>query len=130
MPRFAGSGRVYIRVLIAFEDEYRVYGAAITGAIRRARLTDEVVTTEIGELEREVRRFDPHLIISSLPALADSGRWVSWMRLSSDPTRLSEICVEGNRWELSNPSLGEVLSVLEETEGLLVGSNQRPRREL
>jgi len=130
MPRFAGSGRVYIRVLIAFEDEYRVYGAAITGAIRRARLTDEVVTTEIGELEREVRRFDPHLIISSLPALADSGRWVSWMRLSSDPTRLSEICVEGNRWELSNPSLGEVLSVLEETEGLLVGSNQGPRREL
>jgi hypothetical protein len=78
-------------------------------------------------LQTEVRRFDPHLIISSLPAPADSGRWFSWMRLSPDPSKLSEICVEGNRRELLNPSLGEVLSVLEETEGLLVGSNQGPR---
>src|SRR5215207_1850323 len=121
--------RIQIRVLVAFEDEYRVYGAAITGAVRRAHPTDEVVTAEIGELETEVRRFDPHVIISSMPAPADSGTWFSWVCLSPDPTRPSEFCVEGNRRQSLNPSLGEVLSVLEETKRLLVGSNQGPRRE-
>src|SRR5215204_3837671 len=124
MPRFAGSGRIQIRVLVAFEDEYRVYGAAITGAVRRARSTYEVENVESGVLETEVRRFDPHLIISSLPAPTNSSEWFSWVRLSPDPNRPSEICVEGNRRESWNPSLGELLCVLEETEGLLVGSNQ------
>ena len=117
-----------MRVLVAFEDEYRVYSAAITGAVRRARPTDKVVMANIGVLEREVRGFTPHLIISSLPAPTNySGEWFSWVRLSLDPNRPSEICVEGNCRESLNPGLGELLCVLEETEGLLVGSNQGPR---
>src|SRR5215217_5470568 len=121
--------RIQIRVLVAFEDEYRVYGAAITGAVRRARPTDEiVVSAEIRALERQVRSFAPHLIISSLPAPTNySGEWFSWVRLSPGPNRPSEICVEGKRRESLNPSLGELLCVFEETEGLLVGSNQGPR---
>jgi hypothetical protein len=99
--------RIQIRVLVAFEDEYRVYGAAVTGAVRRARPADEVVVTaEIGVLETEVRY---------------SGEWFSWLRLSSDPNRPSEICVEGKRRESLNPNLAELLCVLEETEGLLAG---------
>src|SRR5215216_2845167 len=108
-----------------FEDEYRVYGAAITGAVRRARPADEVVITpEIGVLERQLRSFAPHLIISSLPAptnWGEWGEWFSWVRLSSDPNRPSEIYVEGKRRESLNPNLGELLCVLEETEGLLAG---------
>ena len=73
-------------------------------------------------LEREVRSFAPHLIISSLPAPTNySGEWFSWVRLSSDPNRPSEICVEGKRRESLNPNLAELLCVLEETEGLLAG---------
>jgi hypothetical protein len=45
------------------------------------------------------------------------------VRLSSDPNRPSEICVEGKRRESLNPNLGELLCVLEETEGLLAESN-------
>jgi len=109
-----------MRVVVAFEDEYRVYSAAITGAIRRARPTDEVVMANIGVLEREVRSFTPHLIISSLPAPTNYlGEWFSWVRLSPDPNRPSEICVEGNRRESLNPSLEELLFALEETERLL-----------
>ena len=116
--------RIQIRVLVAFEDEYRVYGAAIAGAVRRARPADEVVVSaEIGVLERQVRSFAPHLIISSLPAPTNWGEWFSWVRLSSDPNRPSEICVEGKRRESLNPNLGELLCVLEETEGLLAESN-------
>ncbi len=116
--------RIQIRVLVAFEDQYRIYGAAITGAVRRARPTDQiVVTAEIGVLERQVRSFAPHLIISSLPAPTNRGEWFSWVRLSSDPNRPSEIWVEGKRREPLNPNLGELLCVLEETEGLLAESN-------
>ena len=112
-----------MRVLVAFEDEYRVYSAAITGAVRRARPTDEVVMANIGVLEREVRSFTPHLIISSLPAPTNFREWFSWVRLSPDPDRTSEIYVEGNRRASLNPSLKEVLSVLEETERLLSRSS-------
>jgi len=112
-----------MRVLVAFEDEYRVYSAAITGAVRRARPTDKVVMANIGVLEREVRSFAPHLIISSLPAPTKFREWFSWVRLSPAPDRTSEIYVEGNRRESLNPSLKEVLSVLEETERLLSRSS-------
>ena len=112
-----------MRVLVAFEDEYRVYSAAITGAVRRARPTDEVVMANIGVLEREIRSFAPHLIISSLPAPPNFGEWFSWVCLSPDPDRTSEIYVEGNRRESLNPSLKEVLSVLEQTERLLSRSS-------
>jgi hypothetical protein len=75
-------------------------------------------------LERQLRSFAPHLIISSLPAPTNySGEWFSWVCLSSDPNRPSEICVEGKRRESLNPNLGELLCVLEETEGLLAESN-------
>ncbi len=74
-------------------------------------------------LERQVRSFAPHLIISSLPAPTNWGEWFSWVCLSSDPNRPSEICVEGKRRESLNPNLGELLCVLEETEGLLVESD-------
>ena len=112
-----------MRVLVAFEDQYRVYSAAITGAVRRARPTDEVVMANIGVLEREVRSFAPHLIISSLPAPTNFRECFSWVRLSPDPDRTSEIYVEGNRRASLNPSLKEVLSVLEETERLLSRSS-------
>src|SRR5215213_1498807 len=115
--------RIQIRVLVAFEDEYRVYGAAITGAVRRARPTDEiVVSAESRVLERQVRSFAPHLIISSLPAPTNWGEWFSWVRLSPDPNRTSEIYLGGKRRESLNPSLEELLSALEETQRLLGGS--------
>ena len=74
-------------------------------------------------LERQVRSFAPHLIISSLPAPTNWGEWFSWVRLSPDPNRPSEICVEGKRRESLNPNLAELLLVLEETEGLLAEAN-------
>jgi hypothetical protein len=116
-----------MRVLVAFEDEYRVYGAAITGAVRRARPSDEVVNAEIGVLKREIRSFQPHLIISSLPAPTNLDEWFSWVHLSPDPNRTSEIYVEGNRRESLNPNLGELLCVLEETERLLGGTKEHAK---
>jgi hypothetical protein len=93
------------------------------GAVRRARPIDEVLNANIGVLEREVRSFAPHLIVSSRPAPTNYlGEWFSWVRLSPDPNRTSEIYLGGKRRESLNPSLEELLSALEETERLLGGS--------
>jgi hypothetical protein len=106
-----------VRVLIALEEDLRVGAQAIANAIRRARQRVEVAVAEEEALREEIGRFDPHLVISSLPTTPTdlSGR-LSWVFLSSDPEKPSEICVDGDRREVLNPSLGELFCVLEETE--------------
>ena len=58
-----------MRVLIAFGDDYRIYRERIAASIKAMRPRVEVVSTEVNELEREARRFEPHLIISSQPRI-------------------------------------------------------------
>ena len=56
-----------MRVLLAFEEEYRVYMEAIAEAIRTFRSHVEVALTNTRGLEAEVERFHPQLVISSSP---------------------------------------------------------------
>ncbi len=73
------------------------------------------------ELEAEVKRLDPQLVIfSSRPDLAEAlGDEVpSWVRLSQHPERPWRIRVGERRGELLNPTLEELISVLDETERL------------
>ena len=51
-----------MRVLLAFEEEYRVYMEALAGAIRAFRSEVEVVVVDSEELEAEVERLDPQLV--------------------------------------------------------------------
>ena len=106
------------RVLIAFEDEYRTYREFMAGAIRTHRPHIEVVAARLGGLEEEAARFDPHLIICSQPNTVDPGSRPAWVELPPDPERLAEICLDGERSEVINPALEELLSVVDETERL------------
>jgi hypothetical protein len=116
-----------MRILVAFEDDYRAYASALTTAISAARPRLNVATVGLGALQTEVERLDPHLVICSLPNPAppeQEGR-LSWVELSVDPHQPSKFCVSGRRWESLNPSLEELLGVVEETEQLLAGSSSR-----
>ena len=109
---------------MAFEDDYRAYADALVSATTAARPHLEVALVGVEALQTEVQRLDPHLVIcsSSNPAAGqeeEEGRLLSWVELSVDPQRPSKFCVDGQRWESSNPSLKEVLGVIEETEQLL-----------
>ena len=113
------------RVLVAFEDDYRAYADALANTFKAARPHLNVVTIGLAALQTELARFDPHLVIcsSSNPAAKQDGR-LSWVELSVDPHQPSRFCVDGRRWESSNPSLEELLGVVEETEQLVLNSNR------
>ena len=97
----------------------------MASAVQTHRPHIEVVATELVVLGEEVTRFDPQLVICSQPNTVDPGGRPAWVELPPDPERLAEICLDGERSEVINPALEELLSVVDETEKLA-----RTRREL
>jgi hypothetical protein len=71
-------------------------------------------------MREEVERFDPHLVVSSLPNTVDPGGRAAWVTLSENPDEPSEVCVAGRRRRgARNPGMEELLAVIDETEGLV-----------
>jgi len=115
-----------MRVLVSFEREYRVYMEAIASAIRHWDI--RVAVTDAEELEAEVGRFDPQLIITSLPVpenLVDEQ--LARIELSPDTAQPSRFRVGERHWESTNPTLSEILSVVDETKRVrgLTGEKER-----
>jgi hypothetical protein len=108
-----------MRVLVVYEDSYRSYGQTMVGAIRGNRPQLEAELIQIRDLEAEVGRFDPHLVICNRPNSIDPGGRVAWVRLSDDPDEPSEFCLAGQRWGAENPDLEEVLAIIDEMKRLL-----------
>jgi hypothetical protein len=109
-----------LRILVCLENDYRTYREVIATGIKILRPHTEVVTAELDVLKEELRHFDPHLVICSLPVTAGYGDMVSWVQLSlENPTEPSVICIDGRYSERSNPTLEELLGVLDEIEQLL-----------
>lgn len=108
-----------MRILVAFEDEYRAFRDAISDAFVVLRPQDEVEAAGLGAIGEKIARFDPHLVIASVPNVVDPGRRVAWVELSPEPGLPSRVCVGGRRWEAFNPSMEDLVSVAEEAEGLI-----------
>ena len=91
----------------------------------------DVAAAGLEALQTEVARLDPHLVISSLPNPAteqedEEGKLrLAWVELSVDPHLPSKFCVSGRRWESLNPSLEELLDVIDETERLVLSSSSK-----
>ena len=117
MPYEEGVAKT--RVLVAFENESRVFRDAIASVIRINRPRVEVVAAELGVLGSKVAQFDPHLVICSQPNTVDPSSRSAWFELPPDPNRLAEICLDGLRVETANPALEELLRVVDETEKLI-----------
>jgi hypothetical protein len=113
------SDDVTMRVLVVYEDSYRSYGQTMVGAIRGLRPHVEATLVQVRELEAEVGRFDPHLVICNRPNSIDPGGRAAWVRLSDEPDEPSEFCLARRRWGSENPELEEVLEIIDEMEGLL-----------
>ena len=109
-----------MRILVCLENDYRTYREVIGAGIQILRPHTEVVTAELDMLKEEVRHFDPHLVICSLPATACNGDIVCWVQLSLErPTQASLVCIDGRYSEHHNPTLEDLLTVLDEVEQLL-----------
>jgi hypothetical protein len=109
-----------MRVLLSFEEDYRLYMEAMAAAIREFRSDAEVAVAEAGELEAEIERFDPQLVITSSPVPENPvDKRLAQIELSPDANQPSRFRVGERRWESTNPTLGEVLPVVDEAKRLL-----------
>ena len=115
-----------MRALIVYEDSHRSYGEAMVGAVRASRPSLEVALAHLRELEAELERFDPHLVVSSRPNTFEAGGRAAWVLLSDDPEEPSEVCIDGRHRRLENPGLEEILGIIDETEEL-VGTGRELR---
>ena len=116
-----------MRVLFAFEEEYRVYLDTIANAIHAFRSHVEVALTNTQELEAEVERFDPQLVIctSPIPSNPVDPELIASMELSPHPGQASSFALGERHWESTNPTLGEILSVVDTTSWLYRTSREK-----
>jgi hypothetical protein len=115
-----------MRVLLSFEEEYRLYMEAMAAAIREFRSDAEVAVAKAGELEAEIERFDPQLVITSSPVLENPvDKRLAQIELSPDANQPSRFRVGERRWESTNPTLGELLLVVDEAKRLLRTSREQ-----
>jgi hypothetical protein len=106
-------GGVTIRVLVALEDDYRVYRETIAVGIRILRPQAETKSVELEALEEEIKRFDPQVVIYSGLETVDSSDSLAWIELSVDPTSSTKITVGGCCIERTNPTLKELLELID-----------------
>jgi hypothetical protein len=113
-----------MRILISYEDGYRVYGDALRRAIRGLRPDADVVSSRLAEIGEHLETFAPHLVVSSSPNTVDPGGRAAWYRLSPEPGEPSEACLSGRRSHRPNPSFEELLSFIDEVEVLVRGGRE------
>jgi hypothetical protein len=108
-----------MRVLLSFEEKYRLYGQAMAAAIRQFRPNVEVAVVDGVDLESETERFDPQLVLCSPPIPENPvDDRLARIELSPDPHQPSRFRVGDRHWESTNPTLGEILPVVDETKRL------------
>jgi hypothetical protein len=102
------------------EDDYRTYREVIAACIQILRPHAEVLTAHLDGLEVEVRRFDPHLVICSLPSTAGYEDILCWVELSLESSiQPTVVSIDGNYSEHDNPTLEQLLGVLDKVEQLI-----------
>ena len=104
-----------MRILVSFEDEYRAYREMIAAGIRILRPHAEVETANPDALEEETTRLEPEVVICGRPNAAESNDGLAWIELSLDPSRPTNIRVGDRRWESTNPTLEELLGIIDDT---------------
>ena len=101
---------------MALEDDYRVYRETIAVGLRILHPGIEVETTPLEELEEELERFDPQVVICSGHEEVESDGIIAWIELSLDSMKPTKMRVGERLTERTNPTLRELLEPLDESE--------------
>ncbi len=106
-----------MRILLAFEEDYRSYREVIAATIRVLRPHVEVSTTDPEGLEREVARLRPQLIVSCRPKATFRPPTMAWIKVASDkPTQPSEVWFGQDRWETVDPVIKTITQTIDSIE--------------
>jgi hypothetical protein len=117
-----------MRVLVA--NEPNVYREAIAEALRELRPHVEVSTAEPGDLDREIGRLEPHLVVCSrISTAVEAVR--AWVLLYPDGENRAEIKAADSRVTVEDMKLGDLISAMDgmehrvRDEPCVKGSQQR-----
>ena len=109
-----------LRVLIAMEEEYRIYRAVMASGLEAMRPRLQVATTGLQSFQERLRLLEPQVVICGGKAFARSEGPLVWMDLAFDADaplqRPAKICVEDRCLEVHNPDLDYLLSVIDELD--------------
>lgn len=105
-----------MRLLIAYEDDHRVYSGVMERVLRDSRPHLEVEAVRMRELGVAIERIDPHVVLCERPNTARLGGRGAWIKLSHEPDEPSEVCLDGQRWELDNPGIEQLLAIIDKVE--------------
>lgn len=108
-----------IRVLVTIEETYLSYRETIAACIHILRPHVEVATASLEALEEQIKRFDPHVVLCTLPTTASCGGRVAWVELSLEPLQPSVICIAGCYSQQRNLDLHVLLEVIDNAERLV-----------
>ena len=113
-----------MRILISYEEAYRVYADTLERALGGLRQDAEVAVCRLAVIGDQLESFDPDLVVSSRPNTVDPGGRAAWYRLSPEPDGSAEACLGGRRSRILNPPLEELLSFIDEVEALIRSGRQ------
>lgn len=102
------------KILVAVEP--RAYRTTIGRAIQILRPHLEVTVVEPDELQAEVARLDPALVISSQPKPAMSDDGPAWVEYHPYEEASASVRIGGRCARLYEPGLNDLLSVVDEAE--------------
>ena len=109
-----------MRVLIAMEEDYRIYRAVMASGLHAMRPRLQLATAGPGELVEQLKSFDPQIVICGGRAFARSKGPLVWMDLAFDSAaplqRPARIWVGDRCREVPNPDLDYLLSVIDEVD--------------
>ena len=108
-----------MRILIAMEEDYRIYRAVMSSGLHAMRPSLQVTTAGPEEFEERLKSFKPQVVIcGGEQAFARSEGPLAWMDLAFDSVvplqRPARIWVGDSCREIPNPDLGDLLSVIDE----------------
>ena len=115
-----------IRAIVALDDDYRAYQDVLLVGIQILRPDAEVQAADVEKLEETLRRFEPHLVICDQPETVDWGGQAIWVELSVDLTRPTKVSACGHYTERMNPTLHELLGVVDEVKQLHWPNKEAP----
>ena len=107
------------RVLVAHEDEYRAYREVIAAGIRALRPHAVVAACTPDELGAELERFGPQVVVCGRSGIADPGDATAWVELPPELGRPAWVRVGDRRRSAANPTLEDLLGIIDEAEDLL-----------
>ena len=117
-----------MKVLLACDGEHLLYLEAIANAIRAFRSYVEVAVIDLEELETQVEHFDPQLVMlsgSRVPSNPVDPQLFGHIEAFPESEQPSKFRVGERSWEATTPTVGEILSVVDEVHALYRTSREQ-----